>query len=194
VKEVSYVSEADELADYELKPNFRSLGPRFGSMVKLVTSAIGALDPAHVAAAFDRGETVHVAVNGKEESLGPEDLSLVMLPRGGYQLERQANYAVALRLELDDELRREGIAREIVHAIQNARKSAGLEVEDRIELALSGDSALIDAAREYSDYVSGETLATTLELDGATPGGGHAETTRIEGSELGIALRKSGSP
>jgi isoleucyl-tRNA synthetase len=191
VKEVSYVSEADELADYELKPNFRSLGPRFGSKVKLVTSAIEALDPTHVAAAFDRGETVHVAVNGREESLGPEDLSLVMLPRGGYQLERQANYAVALRLELDDELRREGIAREIVHAIQNARKGAGLDVEDRIELALSGESGLIDAAREYADYVTGETLATKLDLNGATPSDAHEETTRIDGSELGISLKKS---
>ena len=191
VKEVSYVSEADELADYELKPNFRSLGPRFGSKVKLVTSAIEALDPVHVAAAFDRGETVHVAVNGKEESLGPDDLSLVMLPRGGYQLERQANYAVALRLELDDELRREGVAREIVHAIQNARKGAGLDVEDRIELALSGDSGLIDAAREYADYVTGETLATKLDLNGATPNDAHVETTRIDGSELGISLKRS---
>ena len=192
VKEVSYVSEADELADYELKPNFRSLGPRFGSKVKLVTSAIEALDPGHVAAAFDRGETVHVAVNGKEESLGPEDLSLVMLPRGGYQLERQANYAVALRLELDDELRREGIAREIVHAIQNARKSAGLEVEDRIELGLAGDSSLIEAAREYADYVSGETLATRLDLNGKPQDNSHRVTTSIEGAELAISLRHVG--
>jgi len=154
--------------------------------------AIEALDPAHVAAAFDRGETVHVAVNGKEESLGPEDLSLVMLPRGGYQLERQANYAVALRLGLDEELRREGIAREIVHAIQNARKSAGLEVEDRIELGLAGDSSLIEAAREYADYVSGETLATRLDLNGKPQDNSHRVTTSIEGAELAISLRHAG--
>ena len=87
-----------------------------------------------------------------------------MLPREGYQLERQANYAVALQLDLDDELRREGAAREVVHAIQNARKGAGLQVEDRIDLTLSGDDALIDAVRQHADYVAGETLAANLAL------------------------------
>ena len=90
-----------------------------------------------------------------------------MLPRGGYQLERQANYAVALKLDLDEELLREGAAREVVHAIQNARKGAGLQVEDRIELTLFGDDALLEAVREHADYVAGETLAASLTFDGA---------------------------
>ena len=72
-----------------------------------------------------------------------------MQPLDGYQLEREGSHAVALELELDDELRREGLAREIVHAIQNARKAAGLEVEDRIELVLGGDDELLEAAREH---------------------------------------------
>jgi isoleucyl-tRNA synthetase len=117
-----------------------------------------------------------------------------MLPRGGYQLERQANYAVALKLDLDDELRREGVAREVVHAVQNARKGAGLQVEDRIELVLSGDTRLIDAVRDYADYVSGETLAIRLDFDGAGAEGSHTETARIDGSELAIALRRASSP
>jgi isoleucyl-tRNA synthetase len=114
-----------------------------------------------------------------------------MLPRSGYQLERQANYAVALRLDLDDDLRQEGVAREVVHAVQNARKGAGLEVEDRIELALSGDVTVLDAVRDHADYVAGETLATRLELDGAAGEGGHTETARIEGSELAITLKRA---
>ena len=85
-----------------------------------------------------------------------------MLPREGYQLERQANYAVALKLDLDEELLREGAAREVVHAIQNARKGAGLQVEDRIELTLTGDDALLEAVRQHADYVAGETLAASL--------------------------------
>jgi isoleucyl-tRNA synthetase len=192
VKEVSYVSEAEELAEYEVKPNYRALGPRFGARMSHVVRAIESLDPAGVATALDRGETVHVAIDGREEALGADELSLVMLPRGGYQLERQANYAVALKLDLDDELRREGVAREVVHAVQNARKGAGLQVEDRIELVLSGDTRLIDALREYADYVSGETLATRLDFDGARPEGSHTETARIDGSELAIALRRAG--
>ena len=139
VKQVSYVSEAEELADYEVKPNYRTLGPRFGAKMPAVTKAIESLDPAGVAATLDRGESIEIEVDGKAETLGADDVLLAMLPRAGYKLEREANYAVALKLDLDEELRREGIAREVVHAIQNARKGAGLEVEDRIELALWGD-------------------------------------------------------
>jgi isoleucyl-tRNA synthetase len=192
VKGISYVGEADELAEYEVKPNYRALGPRFGSRMREATAAIEALDPAAVAAAFDRGESVHVNVGGREESLGAEDLSLAMLPREGYQLERQANHAVALRLDLDEELLREGAAREVVHAVQNARKNAGLEVEDRIELALSGDNGLLDVVRQHADYVVGETLASRLELDGTVLDGAHTETARIDGCELTIALLRAG--
>ena len=72
-----------------------------------------------------------------------------MEPLEGYQVEAEAGHAVALELELDDELRREGLAREVVHAVQNARKEAGLEVADRIELALGGDDELLAAARAH---------------------------------------------
>jgi isoleucyl-tRNA synthetase len=187
------VGEAEELADYEAKPNYRTLGPRFGSRMREAAAAIEALDPGNVAAAFDRGDSVHISVGGREESLGGEDLSLVMLPRGGYQLERQANYAVALKLDLDEELLREGAAREVVHAVQNARKGAGLQVEDRIDLALSGDDRLLGVVRQHADYVAGETLAESLELDGAAlDPAAHVETARIDGSELAIALRRAG--
>ena len=192
VKALSYVEEAEELAEYEVKPNYRALGPRFGPRMREATAAIEALDPASVASALDRGESVHISVRGREEPLGGEDLSLVMLPRSGYQLEREANYAIALDLELTDELLREGAAREIVHAVQKARKDAGLEVEDRIDLAFSGDQRLLEVVRQYADYVAGETLAQSLQLDGAVPDwGGHVETARIDGSELAIALRRA---
>ncbi len=77
----------------------------------------------------------------------------------GYSVEREGAHAVALDLTIDEDLRAEGQAREIVHAVQNARKTAGLEVEDRIELALGGDPALIAAAEAHRDYLTGETLA-----------------------------------
>ena len=84
---------------------------------------------------------------GTTTSSAPTTSLLAMQPLEGYQLEREGSHAVALELELDDELRREGLAREVVHAVQNARKAAGLDVADRIELALGGDDELLDAAR-----------------------------------------------
>ena len=89
---------------------------------------------------------------------------MVLQPLEGYQVERAGTHAVALNLELDDELLREGLAREVVHAIQNARKAAGLNVEDRISLTLGGDDGLLDAVRAHEPYVTGETLATSLVL------------------------------
>ena len=103
-----------------------------------------------------------------------------MQPREGYQLERQANYAVALRLDIDDELLREGIAREVIHAVQNARKVAGLDVEDRIELVLRGDEELLGVVRQHADYVAGETLA-------AACGSTEYHSTRPTPSRLGSA-------
>ena len=85
-----------------------------------------------------------------------------MEPLEGYEVESEAGRAVALALDLDDDLRREGLAREVVHAVQNARKQAGLEITDRISLRLGGDDELIEAARAHEEYVTGEVLATQV--------------------------------
>jgi isoleucyl-tRNA synthetase len=114
---------------------------------------------------------------------------MVLQPLEGYQVERSGTHAVALNLELDDELRREGLAREVVHAVQSARKNAGLDVEDRISLALRGDDELLAAAREHQDYVAGETLATSLDLDGVPGVTVEGERAEIEGKWLLISVR-----
>jgi isoleucyl-tRNA synthetase len=187
VKEIRYVAQADELGSYEIKPNYRALGPRFGKAMPQVAAAVAALDPAQVSAALREGRPVGVNVDGHDHDLFAEDLSLVMKPLEGYQLEREGSHAVALELELDDELRREGLAREVVHAVQNARKSAGLEVEDRIALRLGGDDELLAAADAHAEYIKGETLALTLAFD--ADGDGAAAT--IEGRELRILLSRA---
>jgi isoleucyl-tRNA synthetase len=181
VKSVRYVSEADELGRFELKPNYRALGPRFGKQMPQVAAAIAALDPAKVRS----GGRAGLNFDGQEHEIGPEDVTLVLQPLEGYQVERSGTHAVALNLELDDELRREGLAREVVHAVQAARKNAGLEVEDRIALTLAGDEELLAAARAHEDYVAGETLATSLAFDGAQA---DAESAEIEGRHLSISV------
>jgi isoleucyl-tRNA synthetase len=188
VKELRYVSQADELGSYDVRPNYRSLGPRFGKQMPQVAAAVAALDPAHVAGALRDDVPVGVNVDGHDHELGADDLLLALKPLEGYQLEREGSHAVALELELDEELRREGLAREVVHAVQNARKAAGLEVEDRIELELGGDGELLAAARAHETYVAGETLARAVTYDGAS-GNGAAAT--IEGRPLTIAVRKA---
>jgi isoleucyl-tRNA synthetase len=172
VKQLRFVSEADELGQVELKPNYRALGPRFGKQMPTVAAAVAGLDPAHVAQALRDGRTVAITVGGQDHELGAEDLLVSMKPLEGYQVEREGSHAVALELDLDDELRVEGRARDIVRAVQNARQAAGLEVTDRIVLTFDGDEQLINAARAHQDYIAGETLAVQVayeSLDGAEP-------------------------
>jgi isoleucyl-tRNA synthetase len=195
VRAVRFVAAADELSSYELKANYRSLGPIFGSEMPLATQAIAALDPSHVAHTLREGGTVGISVGGREHSLTADDVILTMSPAEGYSVERDGAHAVALELEIDESLREEGRAREIVHAVQNARKNAGLVVEDRIALALSGDPALIAAAEAHREYVAGETLAVELELAADAPAVAaamsYSEQTEIDGLALTIAVRRA---
>jgi isoleucyl-tRNA synthetase len=187
VKELEFVSEESELVAYRVKPNYRTLGPRFGKDMPKVAAAIEALDAAGVAEFLEDGREVGFHLNGRDHSLSADDVNLIMEPLEGYQVEAAAGHAVALALDIDDELRREGLAREIVHAVQNARREAGLEVTDRIALVLGGDAELLDAARAHEAYVAGETLATTVSYDGAS-GEARAE---IEGRELQISVERT---
>jgi isoleucyl-tRNA synthetase len=191
-----------------VKANYRKLGPIFGKDMPLVADAIAALDPAHVAAALRGGDTgggmsatagrgeIGITVDGREHTLTSEDVILTMRAPEGYSVEREGAHAVALELEINDELREEGQAREIVHAAQNARKSAGLAVEDRIELALNGEPPLLRAADAYREYVAGETLAVNLSIGepGTAASMEHVEHIELDGRRLTIALRKVRRP
>jgi isoleucyl-tRNA synthetase len=190
VKELRFIDSADELGSYELKANYRALGPRFGKLMPAARDAVDALDAAHVAAALRDGRTVGIFVDGREHELGPDDIQLVMQPLDGYEVEREGAHAVALDLTIDDELRREGWAREVVRAVQNLRKDSGLNVGDRITLALEGDDALVAAAREWEAWIAGEVLARGVAYDGDGAGVAAGSTdVSIDGLALHLAIR-----
>jgi isoleucyl-tRNA synthetase len=187
VKALRFVSETSQLGSYTLKPNYRTLGPRFGKAMPQVAAAVAALDAGHVADTLRDGGQVGFFLEGHDHALSAGDLQLVMAPLEGYQLEREGSHAVALDLKLDDGLRREGLAREVVHAVQNARREAGLDIADRIELTLGGDAELLAAARAHERYLAGEVLATAVHF-GLN---GSGELASIEGRELRIAVTRA---
>jgi isoleucyl-tRNA synthetase len=186
VKELDFVSDESELVSYSAKPNYRSLGPRFGKNMPQVAAAVEALDAAHVAAVLAEGGEIGIAIDGTDHSLGADDVTLALQPLEGYEVEAEAGHAVALQLELDDDLRREGLAREIVHAIQNARKAAGLEITDRIDLTLTGDQDLIEAAQAHEPYLTTEVLATSISYDGS-----NGAPAKIDGRDLNIGVTRA---
>jgi isoleucyl-tRNA synthetase len=190
VRQLRFVVVADELASYTVKPNFRSLGPRFGKQMGGVVAAIAALEAEKIVAAIRGGGQIAISVDGRDHTLSAEDVLVSLAPLEGYGLERGGSPAVALELALDDDLVREGRAREIVHAIQSARKAANLDISDRIALDLAGDAALIEAAREHAPYVAGETLATSVSYGERSLA--HSETVTLDGLTLTISLEIAG--
>ena len=188
VTALRFVDATDELGTYTVKPNYRALGPRFGRRMPELADAVAALNPAAVASALRDGETVVVSFDGGDHELDGDDLTLAMSPLEGYLLEREGSHAVALELALNDELVRAGFAREIVHAIQQLRRDEGLEITDRIELALGGDGELVDAARAHEAYIVGETLATSVAYDERDAWG---TSVSIDGRPLGLALERT---
>jgi isoleucyl-tRNA synthetase len=185
VRELRLVSDADELVQVEIKPNYRTLGPRFGKQMPLVAAAVAGLDAAHASARLRDGGTVAITIGGQDHELSADDVLIAMQPLEGYELEREGSHAVALELGIDDDLRDEGWAREVVHAVQAARRDAGLEITDRIALTLDGDGALLDAARTREAYISEETLAVRVSYESLDGG---VDPLRIDGRELRVAV------
>ncbi len=188
VKQLEFVADQGDLVSYTVKPNYRSLGPRFGKQMPQVAAAVAALDADQIAAMVDSGGEFGIAIDGRDHTLAADDVTLALEPLEGYQVSAEAGHAVGLQLELDEDLRREGLAREIVHAVQSARRDAGLEITDRIELALAGDDELLEAVREHRSYIAGEVLATSVSLDGGEPAGA---AQVIEGRELRISVSRA---
>jgi len=161
VTELAELANSADLIDVTVKPNFRALGKRFGPRTKQVADAIAAADPAAVAAAL-RSQGSYVL--GEFGEIAAEELVVSEVPVSGWAVESGGQDTVALDLELTAELRRLGTLRDIVRIVQEARKSAGYEVTDRIELRwqVGGSPEPAEAIREHADELAREVLASTL--------------------------------
>ncbi|HLH83937.1 MAG TPA: isoleucine--tRNA ligase [Trebonia sp.] len=178
------------LVSYTVKPQFRSLGRRFGASTQAVAAAIGAMDPAALASAVASGSaSVSVPSLGTVE-LSPDDVIVTQTPLQGWGVATAGAETVALDLAVTPELRAEGWAREVVRLIQEARKNDGLDVTDRIALRWSADDPELAAAlAEHREMIAGEVLAVSFG-----PGEGAAETGVAAGpwhehSDAGLGLR-----
>ncbi len=158
MKRVEFAESADELGGWRAKPNFKVLGPTLGPRVKELAAAL-ASDDGTLAGALARGDRVEVPLPGGDIELGPDGVDLAQDVREGWGVASDAGLTVALDLELTEELRREGRARELIRVIQDARKAAGLEVSDRIQLAVEAGPHVTAALAAHRDTVVSETLA-----------------------------------
>ncbi|HET6793182.1 MAG TPA: isoleucine--tRNA ligase [Acidimicrobiales bacterium] len=161
------VGTMGEVMDFELVPNFRLLGPRLGEAVKEVRAALGRVDAQAAAADLEQGRGVTVELSTGPAQLSAEEVDVRVKGREGFAVSRQGRAAVALDLELDDELRRRGLLRDVVRQVQSLRRDLGLAMSDRITLWLTG----VDELANDAAVIGREVLASTVEF-AAGPGEG----------------------
>jgi isoleucyl-tRNA synthetase len=168
VDEVVVAGAMGEVLSFELVANFRRLGPRLGEVVKAVPAALRRLDAAEAIARLDTGAALEVELDGVLVELSAEEIEVRVRPREGFAVSREGSEAVALDLEIDDDLARRGMFRDVVRQVQELRRSSGLAVSDRITLVLEGLEELEDRRQE----LAAEVLATAVHFRAGTDGTG----------------------
>jgi isoleucyl-tRNA synthetase len=151
---------AGDLVDHVVKPNFRALGRRFGNRTQAVAAAITDADPVALSDKLRTTGAASVLVDGESATLGPDDVIITQTPRAGWSVATETGETVALDLTITPELRREGLAREVIRLVQDARKADGLDVSDRILFWWdTPDADLAEALAEHGALIASEVLA-----------------------------------
>ena len=189
VKNVDFIQQADEYVEYQVKPNFRSIGPRFGKLAPAIQKELkGAPDPAALLHELDANGKVTLEVAGEQVELTSDDVQVELSAKEGWAAAQGKTCVVVLKTEVTPELLREGMARELVHHVQQMRKELDLAYEQRIDVAVETSSDELAAAiADHTDYVTGETLADSLKMDGLA-GGGTRKDAKVEGHEIAIEV------
>ena len=186
IKEAILVEDETQFSDISYRPNFRLLGPRFGKRMKEVVARLGQLAPEEIAQ-LKQGSTIEVA----DGQIGFGDLDVQRREKEGTVVAIENNLAVGLDIQLDGDLVREGLARELVNRVQNMRKEAALEVADRIDLWIEGNAAVAAAADHHRSYITAETLAATLALGPIPSAVSTQRPWQLNGETCTIGLAKA---
>ena len=195
VKQVTFTDNADEFVSYKVKPDFKALGRRLGPKMKATQKALMAQDPDQLKRALDTHGQVKLTVDDSELTLSHEELLVSVEAKEGFAAASAPVGVVVLNTQLDDELKAEGLFREVLAKVQAHRKQLKLDFADRIVLGLSGSSELLDVCAARQDELKSETLTVELNLDGAVDG--EAADVQIEGRpltiDIAVASRRSGA-
>ena len=168
VKEMEFIADASGIMSLRIKPNFKVLGKTYGARMKEIAAAFGSLEQgviADIQKAEAAGEIYTLDLPGGPVALNPGDYAIASEDVPGWQVASEGSLTVALDIEVTEELRREGLSRELVNRIQNLRKASGFEVTDRIDTVIyADDPALADALSAFGEYVKAQTLSLTVGL------------------------------
>jgi len=166
VKQLEVVDSLEGLLSYRVVPNFRALGPRLGKLAPRVKALLEHVDGGEVRRAFDEDGSYTLEVDGEQVKLEPSDVEIRAEQHADLTLAQDGPHAVALDLTLDDDLRAEGIAREIIRVVNDRRKTNGFALTDRITVELRSTPRIVAAASAHVAWIQAEVLATSFAVSG----------------------------
>ena len=194
VKELRFLDASADFLEYDLKPNLRIVGRKYGKAVPALKQRLTEVNGKEVAAAVCNGQSYAIEVEGQTLNLEPDEVLVEARSPAGYAAQEDGGYLVALSTELTPELEREGLARDVVRHVQEFRKASGLQISDRIELYVFGDSDMLkQTIDEHGETIAAETLAVRLHWGPDMPEGLEIKDVALKFPELSfrLALRKT---
>lgn len=188
VKELKLVGDDEGVLVKSIKPDFKKLGPKFGKQMKAVAAAITAMSQQEIAR-LEREGSVQLTIDGGEITVELPDVEIHSEDIPGWLVANEGNVTVALEVEITDELRKEGVARDLVNRIQNIRKSRGYDITDRIRVVVEPSEFTAGALEDFKDYIASQVLAAEVTADAVdTPA--EDEILDIDGTTVNVKITK----
>lgn len=185
IKDIEFITDTTGIIKKKIKPNFKALGAKVGKDMKLVSSSIQSLTIDQISTLESTGE---LALAGTPYTILLSDVEIIAEDVEGWQVANLGKLTVALDVHITEELKKEGLSRELINRLQNLRKDKGLEVTDRINVKLTAASEVVNAANENLSYICTEILADSLVFEDSLTEG---ETIEIDGKELKALIQKN---
>ena len=188
VKDIELISDTTGIITKRIKPNFKTLGPKYGKYMKQIAALVATFTQEQIAAVESNAETI-LSIEGEELTTTAADYDITSEDMPGWLVASEGKLTVALDITISDELRREGVARELVNRIQNIRKESGFEVTDKIRVEIELNAATESAVESFANYIAQQTLAVEVKAV-ATPAGERVIDSELDEEPLKIAVSR----
>jgi isoleucyl-tRNA synthetase len=188
VKDIELIEKTTGLITKRIKPNFKTLGPKYGKYMKQIAALVATFSQEQIAE-VESGAISQLEIDGAMLDVAVEDFDITSEDMPGWLVASEGKLTVALDITVTDELRKEGVARELVNRIQNIRKDSGLEVTDKITVEIEAKELVEGAVAEFGDYIGSQTLAASVKCS-AEPQGAFVVESDIDEEPLRIAITK----
>ncbi len=187
IKTIEYIDDTEGILVKKIKPNFKTLGPKYPKQMKQISALVAGFSQADINR-LEREERWELAVDGQTLPATIDDFEITSEDMPGWLIAAEGKLTVALDITVDEQLRREGVARELINRIQNMRKDSGFEVTDKIRVAIVRSDLVNGAVEAFGDYIASQTLAVEVAaVDQPAPG---SATVEIDEAEVTIAVAK----